>query len=65
MYATRSSESLCRKRLEYCYDHGLLEEAIMVGNILDRMQWLLLMREQEKDVNRKPAFSISFELSRA
>jgi len=59
------AESFLRKRLEYCYDQRLLEEAILIGNLLDKMQCLLLNKEQEKDSLRKPSLKLSYELIHA
>lgn len=37
-----------RKRLESAYDQKQLDEAIELGNIIDDIQCLLLLKEQEK-----------------
>jgi hypothetical protein len=56
--------STLRKQLEFCYDNELLEEAILIGNILDMMQYFLLEKEHEKDTSRQPTYRLSFELIR-
>jgi hypothetical protein len=37
-----------RKRLENAYDQKQLDKAIELGDIIDEMQSLLLLKEQEK-----------------
>lgn len=61
----RVSESILRKRLEYCFDQGLLQESILVGNKLDKMQSILFQREQEMNTNKKPIINFSVELIHA
>lgn len=54
--------STLRKQLEFCYENGLLEEAILIGNILDQMQCFRLKKEQNKDTGRQLTYRLSFEL---
>lgn len=63
--SNKSGLSKLRKQLEHCYDKGLNEEAILIGDILDKMQYLLFKKKLEKDANRQSNFRLSFELIRA
>lgn len=44
----KAVEAHIRKSLESCYDRGSLKEAIILGNILDKMQCMLLLTEEVK-----------------
>lgn len=55
----RITELCLRKRLEYCYDHEKLEEAIRVGNLLDKMQCTKFRSEQEEDTILELSISMS------
>ena len=51
----RGTDMDIKKLLEYCYDHGKLEEAIIVGELFDRQQYLLIQKNHKKIFRMKSA----------